>query len=359
MVLEKTEKVCYMSQHTHTQQNTDANLAVSALETVNRMANSCANFIAALTPALRRKAELPFVDAERLRWHYVPVELWVRQGVMLGEMNHSQRQAAFDLLACGLSERGYRKTLAIIELETTLGELERAEGNVRFPRVPDRYYFTVFGDPTNGEPWSWRVEGHHVSLHFTIVNGKTISPNPSFFGSNPAEVRHGLQKGLRILSAEEDLARELLVSLTLDQKRKVIFDAIAPHEILTREQLKVDVGIPKGLAAESMESAQREILAQLLHEYINRLPEELSKVETQKLCQADLNQVHFAWAGGEERGKPHYYSLHGPFFFAEYDNTQDNANHAHSVWRHIDDDFGVDLLRLHYQNAQGTGHHEH
>ena len=299
------------------------------------------------------------MDGERLRWHYVPMEMWERNGVWLKELNDLQRQAAFNVLACGLSEQGYRKATSIMDLERTLGEVERAAGNVRFPRDPERYIFTVFGDPTNNKPWGWRAEGHHVSLHFTVVNGELISPNPSFFGANPAEVRHGPKKGLRILSAEEDLARQLLGSLNVDQRGKAIINATAPPEILTREQLKVDVGDVKGLAVESMETTQREGLVQLIHEYINRLPEEVAKIEIQKLRDANLNDVHFAWAGPEERGKPHYYSLHGAFFFAEYDNTQDNANHIHSVWRHMDDDFGLDLLRLHYEKAQSTEHHKH
>ena len=348
-----------MTKHTHTQRNPGAHLIIPASETAERMASTCVNFLEALTPTLRRKAELPFADGERLRWHYVPMELWERKGVLLKEMNDVQRQAAFDLLACGLSNQGYQKATAIIDLEPTLGEVERAEGNARFPRDPELYFFTVFGDPTNNKPWGWRAEGHHVSLHFTVVNRELISPNPSFFGSNPAEVRHGPKKGLRILSAEEDLARQLLGSLNLDQKGKAIINPTAPPEILTREQLKVEIGDAEGLAAESMETTQREILVQLIHEYVNRLPQEVAKIEIRKLRDANLNDVHFAWAGAEERGKPHYYRLHGPFFFAEYDNTQNNANHIHSVWRHMDDDFGVDLLRLHYQNAQSTQHHQH
>ena len=346
-----------MAEHIHIQSGPDAHLITPASETAERMASACVDFLETLRPALRRQAELPFADGERLRWHYVPIELWERKGASLAEMNAAQRRAAFNLLACGLSEQGYRKATAIINLEPTLGEVERAQSSVRFPRDPERYIFTVFGDPSDNKPWGWRTEGHHVSLHFTIVNRGLISPNPSFFGANPAEVRHGSKKGLRILSAEEDLARELLGSLNVDQKGKAIVNSTAPPEILTREQLNVDIGDAEGLAVESMKTGQREVLVKLIHEYINRLPEEVAKIEIEKLHKANLNDVHFAWAGAEARGKPHYYSLHGPHFFAEYDNTQDDANHIHSVWRDVDDDFGLDLLRLHYQNAQSTAHH--
>ncbi|MBI4531549.1 MAG: DUF3500 domain-containing protein, partial [Candidatus Latescibacteria bacterium] len=226
-------------------------------------------------------------------------------------------------------------------------------GTVRFDRNPDLYFFSVFGDPTNKQPWGWRVEGHHVSLNFTVVNREVIAPTPSFFGANPAEVRHGPQKGLRILSSEEDLARHLLGSLNADQKRKTIINTTAPADIITRSSPKVEIDAAEGLAGESMTSEQREMLMMLIQEYIDRMPDELATVEMKKLRDANVDEIHFAWAGSEERGKPHYYRLHGRFFFVEYDNTQNDANHIHTVWRHIDDDFGYDLLRSHYRH----GHH--
>ena len=341
-----------MTEHTHTA----APLIIPASERAERMATACINFLETLTPALRRKAEIAFEESERLRWHYIPLEMWERGGVSIGEMNEKQREAAFSLLACGLSEKGYQKATKIMNLETTLGELERAEGTTRLVRDPERYFFSVFGDVANNKPWGWRAEGHHVSLHYTVVNRELISPYPSFFGSNPAEVRHGPKKGLRILSAEEDLARQLLGSFNPDQKRKAIINATAPADILTRDVPKVELDAVEGLAAESMTTGQRETLVKLIHEYVERLPEEIAAAEIRKLRDAKINEIHFAWAGAEERGKPHYYRMHGPFFFVEYDNTQNDANHIHTVWRHLDDDFGVDLLRLHYRNAN---HHDH
>lgn len=327
-------------------------LVIPASEIASRMAMACANFLEALTPDLRQKAEFAFEDNERYNWHYVPRE---RKGVCLRELNDKQRKDAFELLASGLSRRGYEKATAIIELETTLGELERAMGTIRFDRDPGLYFFSVFGDPTNGnnKPWGWRVEGHHVSLNLTVVNRELIAPTPSFFGANPAEVRHGPKKGLRILSAEEDLARKLLGSLNSDQKSKTIINTTAPADIITRAAPKVELAYAEGLAAESMTTAQRQVLVKLVEEYINRMPDALAKIEMKKLHNANINDIRFAWAGPEERGKGHYYRLHGQFFFLEYDNTQNDANHVHTVWRHLDDDFGLDLLRWHYKN----GHH--
>ena len=339
--------------HTHPEQKP---LFIPASETAEQMAHAAGNFLDTLTPALRQKAGLPFDGNERLRWHYIPIEMWEREGVSLNELNTQQQEAAFTLMASGLSAKGYQKARAIINLETTLGEIEKTAGEARLVRDPGLYFFTVFGDPTGNGAWGWRAEGHHVSLNFTVVNRELISPNPSFFGSNPAEVPQGAKKGLRVLSAEEDLARQLLTSLNDSQKRQTIINADAPSDILTRDVPKVEFEAVEGLAAESMETSQRELLMNLVHEYIDRLPDEVAQIELRKLRQGSVNDIHFAWAGGETPKTPHYYRLHGPFFFVEYDNTQNNANHIHSVWRHIADDFGVDLLRLHYHKSD---HHEH
>ena len=339
-----------MAEHTHTKPSA-APLIIPASETAERMAVACSNFLETLAPPLRQKVEIAFEEGERLRWHYIPVEMWERKGISIKEMNEKERTAAFNLLASGLSAKGYQKATAIINLESTLGEIERVEGTARLIRDPELYFFSVFGDPTNNKPWGWRVEGHHVSLHYTVINKELISPYPSFFGSNPGEVRSGPNKGQRILSAEEDLARQLLVSLNADGKHKAIINATAPSDILTRDVPKVEFDAVEGLAAESMATSQRELLVKLIDEYVDRLPEEVAEIEAQKLRNADVNDIHFAWAGESERGKPHYYRLHGPFFFVEYDNTQNDANHIHSVWRHLEDDFGVDLLRMHYRQA--------
>ena len=340
-----------MAEHTHHHQHEVTPLIIPALETVEEMSKACVRFLETLSPALRRKAEIPFDQGERLRWHFVPIDMFERKGVLIQEMSQKQQDSAFKLLETGLSKKGYQKATAIINLETILGDIEREQGTYNHPRGPELYFFTVFGDPDGRQPWGWRVEGHHVSLHFTIVNGKLISPNPSFFGSNPGEVKQGEHKGLRILSVEEDLARLLLKSLTPDQRSKTVINTDAPPDILTRDNPKVEIQYAEGIAIESFSTEQRQMTMDLIYEYIDRMPDQLAGIERKKLQHADLNSIHFAWAGGEERGQPHYYRLHGHSFFVEYDNVQNNANHIHSIWRHLDDDFGFDLLRYHHQNG--------
>lgn len=337
------------NEHTNT-------IVIPASETADHMTKAAVNFLDILSPTLREKASLPFDGNERFRWHYIPIEMWERQGVSLKELNEKQQAAAFSLMQSGLSPDGYQKARAIINLESILGEIEKTDGEARLERNPEYYYFTVFGDPSGNGAWGWRAEGHHVSLNFTVINRELISPNPFFFGSNPAEVPQGDKKGLRVLFAEEDLARQLLTSLTPYQKTIAVIDTDAPSDILTRNAPKVEFESVEGLPVETMQTHQRDLLIQVVHEYIDRLPNEVAEIERRKLRESSLNDIHFAWAGGEERRMPHYYRIHGPFFFVEYDNTQNNANHIHSVWRHIEDDFGLDLLRMHYNKSN---HHDH
>lgn len=316
--------------------------------TVQRMAEAAGNLLASLDAAGRQKAVLDFADrAERENWHYVPRE---RAGLPLKEMDEHQRALAHALVATGVSASGYEKVSTIISLEPILAELEGA--GRRFERDPERYYVSIFGEPGGDAPWGWRFEGHHVSLNHTVVEGRMLGSAPLFFGSNPAEVRHGAQTGLRALREEEDLGRQLLRELDGEQKAVAVVSAEAPGDILTTNAPHVrDEIAPKGLGRADMSAAQGQVLDALIEVYVQRLPESVAEAEWTRLKAADLPAAHFAWAGAEERGGPHYYRVQGPSFLAEYDNTQNDANHIHAVWRALHNDFGEDLLRRHYRQS--------
>ena len=317
-------------------------------ESAKRMREAAQAWLAALNADQRAKACLDFADeALRQEWYYIPRD---RVGLPLKEMDARQRQLALQLVATGLSTAGYHKTQTIIALEPILHQLEGTER--RFPRDPELYYLSVFGTPGSEAPWSWRFEGHHVSLNYTVVDGCMVGPTPTFFGANPAQVRHGEQAGLRALKEEEDLGRQLVVELDEAQRQVALISAEAPSDILTRNVPQVgDEVKPEGLAGAGMSVGQRQVLQALIEVYINRLPEELAQVEWGKVVRSDLNAVRFAWAGGVDRGQPHYYRVQGPTFLAEYDNTQNDANHIHAVWRDLENDFGADLLKRHYQQS--------
>ena len=313
--------------------------------TVQRMAEAASNFLASLDEAGRQKAGIDFADStERKNWHYIPRE---RAGLPLKEMDERQRVLALALVATGVSASGYEKVSTIISLEPILAELEGA--GRRFQRDPELYYVSIFGEPGGDAPWGWRFEGHHVSLNHTVVEGR-LGSTPLFFGSNPAEVRHGEQTGLRALRAEEDLGRQLLHELDGEQKAVAIVSAEAPRDILTTNVPHVRGEVePEGLGSADMSTAQRQVLDALIEVYVRRLPEAVAEAEWARLGAAYLRAAHFAWAGAEERGGPHYYRVQGPSFLAEYDNTQNDANHIHAVWRDLNNDFGEDLLRRHYR----------
>jgi hypothetical protein len=241
-----------------------------------------------------------------------------------------------------------------MDLETILGALEAAQRSGAsgqqsdvFLRNPEGYFFSVFGMPSPRGAWGWRVEGHHVSLNFTVVNGTFVAATPSFFGSNPAEVRDGPRKGLRILAAEEDSARSLLGVLDASQRAKAIIAQAAPGDIQTMNALSIDMLSPAGIVAAELTPVQREHLLKLIDVYASAMAPDLASDRLAKLKKAGVEKIAFAWAGDTERGKRHYYRVQGPTFLIEYDNTQNDANHIHSVWRDFEGDFGRDLLREH------------
>jgi hypothetical protein len=303
----------------------------------------CANrFLAALDANQRGKATFPFDAEERMNWHFIPKE---RKGLPLREMAPYQKHLASALLAAGLSQTGYIKALTIMSLEDVLKIIESDSGE---HRNPEKYYFSVFGTPSDSGTWGYRVEGHHLSQNYTVVNGKVID-GPSFFGSNPAEVRQGPRKGLRTLAGEDDLGVELIHALDEQQQKVAIVDPTAYRDILTAASRKAALqGQPSGLSASKMNASQFDALMALMEEYARNVPDQLAEGRMEQLNKAGRN-IFFAWSGGINRGDPHYYRVQTASFLIELDDTQDNANHIHSVWRDFTGDFGEDLLQQHYQ----------
>jgi hypothetical protein len=303
----------------------------------------CANrFLAALDTNQRGKATFPFDTDERMNWHFIPKE---RKGLPLREMTPYQKHLASALLAAGLSQTGYIKAVTIMSLEDVLKLLENGSGEVR---NPEKYYFSVFGTPSDKSSWGYRVEGHHLSQNYTVVNGKVVD-GPSFFGANPAEVRQGSRKGLRALAGEDDLGIELIHTLDDQQQKVAIVDPTAYKDILTAASRKAALqGQPSGLSASKMNANQFDALMALTEEYARNVPHELAEGRVAQINKVGRN-IYFAWSGGVNRGDPHYYRVQTSSFLIELDDTQDDANHIHSVWRDFTGDFGEDLLHQHYQ----------
>jgi hypothetical protein len=313
------------------------------------MARAATNFLAALKPEQQGKAVFEFKNDERYNWHFVPRE---RKGLPLKEMAPEQRELAHALLASGMGQRGLVSALTIISLEQILKDIEQGRGPARDPEM---YFVSVFGKPGEKETWGWRVEGHHLAINFTVVGGRAVAGGPMFMGTNPGVVREGPRKGLRVLGAEEDLGRQLVQSLDADQKKVAIFSADAPKEIITGNQRKAQLDNPGGIAFSKLNEQQRQAVLALLDLYASRLRSEMAENDLKRIMAAGIDKVHFAWAGGTEPGEPHYYRLNGPTFLVEYDNTQNNANHVHTAWRDLENDFGEDSLRRHYEQDPHGG----
>ena len=329
-------------------------LAVSALvlltaayertQPSSMLVDAAKTYLASLKPEQRSQTTISFDSDERMNFHYTPVP---RKGLALREMNSEQRHLAEALLSAGLSAQGMIKAQTIMSLEQVLKDLELDKGP---ERDPDKYFVTIFGQPSMQGTWAFRFEGHHVSLNYTVVNGM-IANSPSFFGSNPAEVKSGPRAGLRALMREEDVALELVNSLTDEQKATAVVDKTPPKDMLTAESRKAALsGQPNGLPYSKMTAKQKEILERLVTEYAANFPTAMADYRMDEFRKSQ-NNLFFAWAGGMKRNTPNYYRIQTPVFLIEFDKTQDNGNHIHSVWREFNGDWGGDLLAQHYQAA--------
>jgi len=307
------------------------------------MAGAANNFLAALKPEQRAKAAFDFQTDERVNWHFVPQP---RKGLPFAEMSAAQKLLAHVLLNSALSHRGYFKAVTIMSLEQVLFDLE----NQARHRNAEMYYVSLFGTPSH-DVWAFRVEGHHLSLNFTVRGDTVLATTPSFFGSNPAEVRTGPRAGLRVLAPEEVLGRQLLKSFEPRQRAVAIITNVAPKEVITGDSRQAWRLEPLGLSAGKMNSPQRDTLRALIREFIGRNRAELADADWKNIEKAGLGKIYFAWAGGVEPGQGHYYRVQGATFLLEYDNTQNDANHVHAVWRDLENDFGEDPLKRHYEQT--------
>ena len=305
------------------------------------MTTAAKQFLDSLTPEEKAKATFSFDDAERENWFFTPVP---RKGLALREMTPAQQHLATALLSAGLSQQGLIKAETIMSMEDVLRIMEKDDGE---RRNPGKYYFSIFGTPTDSGTWGYRVEGHHLSQNYTVSDGRVIDA-PSFFGSNPGEVREGPRKGVRLLAQEEDLARDLLNALDDNQKKICVITKDAYKEILTSNSKRASLeGKPAGLPVAKMNSKQSQMLTDLLDVYASNVPQQMAEARMAQVKAAG-REMYFAWAGVAERGGPHYYRIQSPSFLIEYDNTQNDANHIHTVWRDWTNDFGQDLLKQHY-----------
>jgi len=316
-------------------------LVVSALaspkfEKVSPMTKAAQNFVNSLSEAQRNQAVLPANSPDRTTWTYVPGK---RKGVSWSELTDTQKNAARELLQASLSTEGCQKIEAIRGLEPILAEMENGNKD----RDPNRYWFVFFGAPNQDSPWLWRYEGHHVSLTFASIGNLVVSSTPQFLGSNPAE-----HKGIRVLAKEQDLGFQLVESLSTEQRTKAILSEVAPNDIVTGASRKAAIEGHLGIPYNNLDPTQQKLLKELgqTHTTVQAKSEQSRRLDT--IEGEGYDHIVFAWMGPIRRDARHYYRIQGKSFVIEYDTTQDNGNHVHTVWRDFNGDFGEDALANHY-----------
>ncbi len=333
------------------------------MTTADDLARSVREWRSTLDGDQLERSSFRFEDPERFVWAFTPGE---RAGLALGDMGPEQRSAATRIVEAAMSARGAREVAAVIALETVLGALERDQGRTNWPRRdPDLYWFAVFGDPvaasaassaTAGEPWAWRIGGHHVAIQMTVVGVEVVGSTPSFLGANPAVVPGGPHAGERTLTGEESLARALLDGLSADARAVAVVEPVAPPEILTGNSARVDPSsVPRGLSYADMGPTDQAGLERLIRHYLGRAADDVAASDWERAVADGLADTTFAWAGAVEPGRGHYYAIRGPRLLIEYDNTQNGANHIHAVWRDPTNDWGGDLLAAHYRAGHAGG----
>ena len=297
-------------------------------------------FLASLPAELRGSASFSFDSPQRLEWYFVPRE---RPGVPLLKLDDTQAELLGPLLATALSPEGLLEARGVMKNENILRKIETEAGIDATRRDPGLYYTSVFGTPGSGTPWGWRFEGHHLSLNVTQLPGQPPVVAPLFIGANPAKVPSGLQAGFRLLGAEEDLGRALITLLPDIRRGKAMLSDTAFPDIVTGNDPKVRPLALEGLAAADMNADEQRAL--------RRLNAASAKDLLARIDRAGFGKVRFGWAGSIEPGQKHYYRVHGPTLLIEYDNTQNDANHIHTVYRDLERDFGGDALRQHLSAA--------
>lgn len=303
------------------------------------MVTAAERFLEVLDHSQRLQATFKYDDPERINWHFIPRD---RKGVGLWDLNGAKKDAANALVKSGLTAAGYHKVLEVRSLEEVLYLFEGGEeAERRKKRHPHRYYVSIFGTPGAKSLWGWRFEGHHLSLNFSVKNGKIVSSTPEFFGANPGLIDAGPGRALRVLGKREDIARKILKACPEDNQQTLWLSKEAPKDIRGGGVAQPVIDKPQGMKFADMNLEQQTLLRELLAEYLTAMPAVVVKERMGQIKEAGLDNIHFGWWGGSELNEPHHYVVQGSTFVIEYNNTQNSANHVHAIWRNLAGDFNL------------------
>ncbi|MEK6479014.1 DUF3500 domain-containing protein [Catalinimonas sp. 4WD22] len=292
------------------------------------------------------KLKHSFDDDERKVWNNLPTHSFLREGLPLGDLNAAQKMALHALLQTALSEQGYLKVQNIIEQDQNRREEVFEEFGFETNMTMyghDYYYLTLFGEPSMTSAWGWRFEGHHISLHFTVAP-EGISVTPMFVGVDPREITEGPYAGYSFMHTEANVAWELINSLNEQQAAQALMEEKMPDDVLTREGNEPHTQKAFGLAVANMTERQRADVLTLIRAWVFNLVYPLAQQEMEKIEEAGIDKLHFAWSGDKGLHKARYYRIQGPACIIEYDNRSYEYWHIHSLWRSLSEDFGQEVV---------------
>jgi hypothetical protein len=313
-----------------------------------------------MTDLQKKRVLFDMKDSARVQWNNLPIGLRARVGVNIGSMTEGQRIQLHRLISVSLSSQGYLKSTAVFHMDNLLNlmyDTLKARGKVderTYKFLMDlkwthkNFYLAFFGDPRSGNNWGYKIEGHHLSLNFTVLNGK-VSVTPFFIGSDPAEYRILEYAGWRILGQEDDLGLKLVNSFTPDMRKRATWDTVVPGDIITAAESGKRLINNWGVKVSEMNAAQQDLVARIIREYVFNFEWEKANEEYNKIMKAGLKDIYFGWIGPYTEDKSHYFMLNGPTFLIEMDNR---GNHIHTIWREKGNEYGEDVLKRHYMETK-------
>lgn len=326
----------------------------------NEIKQAATTFVNTLDPLQKRTALLSFNDTARIKWNNLPVGLRARAGISIGNMNEVQRKLLHRILSASLSSQGYLKATGIMHLDNLLNAFydslyyRKTINDTLYHTLQDlqwshrNFYLAFFGQPSDAM-WGYKVEGHHLSINFTFVNNK-LSVTPFFIGTDPAEYAEAEYTGWRILGQEEDLGIKLINLLSDKQQKKATISNDVPEDIITGAESGKRLLPYQGIIAAEMTREQKAVLQYIIREFVFNMEYDKAMIEYNKIIKGDIDNIYFGWIGSMEESKPHYYILNGPTFLIEFDNR--TGKHIHSIWREKVNEFGEDVLRMHYESGK-------
>jgi hypothetical protein len=317
------------------------------------------DFLKSLGSEAADNATFDFDDEkERKDWSNLPARMHHRNGVGFGEMNDAQKIAAYRLLETGLSSQGYGKVAGVMRLDDVWAEVvdQRSAGRGSAMFGSDKYWMAVFGNPDAAKPWGWQLDGHHLGVNFTSVNGTHIL-TPMFFGAEPDVVLEGPSAGWRIFAAERAKAFALINSFNNEQEAAAVLSDKIPDAIFEGPGAEGALDKMEGIRASQLDDDQRALLWSLIDEYLNNAPQATAAAQRTKIVADGDDQLFFAWMGPIDEKDNIYFRIHGPSVVIEYDNVfaggrrDGYSNHIHTILREPSNDYGDDLLRKHYAES--------